>query len=93
MLSRILRNHDKFPIQFVVTESPCPAVAHVWDADKKKWWRCDDETVTEMPKGPVAERGDHGVAAEKKVRLSIPCVDTVSLPAHLPEEPEPPARL
>lgn len=43
------------------------AVAHVWDAEARKWWRCDDETVTEMPKGPVAERGDHGMAAEKKV--------------------------
>ena len=33
-----------------------------------KWWRFDDETVVEMPKGPVGERSDHGVAAEKKVR-------------------------
>ena len=47
--------------------SLCGAVAHVWDAEAKKWWRCDDETVTEMPKGPVAERADHGVVAEKKV--------------------------
>ena len=46
-------------------------MAHVWDVGAKKWWRCDDETVTEMPKGPVAERGDHGVAAEKKVRCHL----------------------
>lgn len=46
------------------------SVAHVWDEEAKKWWRFDDETVAEMPKGPVGERSDHGVAAEKKVRFS-----------------------
>ena len=66
-------------------------MAHVWDADAKKWWRCDDETVTEMPKGPVAERGDHGVAVEKKVRLSVPNPGFLLLPACLPEAPKPPA--
>lgn len=43
-------------------------MAHVWDDEGKRWWRFDDETVTEMPNGPVGEHGDHGVAAEKKVR-------------------------
>ncbi len=47
-------------------------MAHVWDAEAKKWWRCDDEAVIEMPKGPVAERGDHGVAPEKKVCRYFP---------------------
>ena len=54
-----------------VTQAGYCAVAHVWDAGAQKWWRCDDEAVTEMPKGPVAERGDHGVAPEKKVRRHI----------------------
>ena len=65
----------KFPL--------CGAVAHVWDAEAKKWWRCDDETVTEMPKGPVAERADHGVAAEKKVSHVSFCMMLINL-GHLP---------
>jgi hypothetical protein len=44
------------------------AVAHVRDEESGTWWRFDDETVTEMPDGPTGERGDHGVAAPKKVR-------------------------
>ena len=51
------------------------------------------ETVTEMPKGPVAERGDHGVAAEKKVCLRIPRPGDLLLRACVPEAPKPPARL
>ncbi len=46
-------------------------VAHVWDEEAEKWWRFDDETVAEMPKGPVGERGDHGVAAEKKASPTV----------------------
>lgn len=61
--------------------SLCGAVAHVWDAEAKKWWRCDDETVTEMPKGPVAERADHGVAAEKKVSHGSFCMMLIN-PGH-----------
>lgn len=60
-------------------------MAHVWDADAKKWWRCDDETVTEMPKGPVAERADHGVAAEKKVSHAPFCVVLI-IPGHFPHK-------
>ena len=59
-------------------DSLCGTVAHVWDAEAKKWWRCDDETVTEMPKGPVAERADHGVAAEKKVS-PVSCMMLINL--------------
>ena len=39
------------------------AVAHVRDEASGKWWRFDDETVTEMPQGPIGEKGDHGGGA------------------------------
>ena len=39
------------------------AVAHVRDEASGKWWRFDDETVTEMPQGPIGEKGDHGGVA------------------------------
>ncbi len=47
-------------------------MAHVWDAEAHAWWRFDDETVSAMPLGPTGEHGDHGVAAEKKVRAQLP---------------------
>lgn len=47
------------------------AVAHVRSEDTGDWWRYDDSEVTRMDKGPAGEHGDHGIAAEKKVRLLV----------------------
>ena len=46
----------------VICQLPA-AVAHVRDEASGKWWRFDDETVTEMPQGPIGEKGDHGGVA------------------------------
>lgn len=45
------------------------AVAHVRDEQAGKWWRFDDETVTEIQGGPTAERADHGVGPPRKVSI------------------------
>lgn len=51
---------------------------------KGKWWRFDDETVTEMPDGPAGEAGDHGstaatVAKKKKQASDLSSAEVASL--------------
>ena len=64
------------PGKYTARSCCCFAVAHVHEEGANTWWRFDDETVTEMPDGPIGEKADHGVAAHpatqgKKVGLTL----------------------